>query len=309
MPTASHVVARPGRGIGAAVDGHQVLVGNSRFLSEEGVALDEPALQSLATRWEAQGRSVIWVAVDQIVAMTIALEDPIKSEAKEAIAALRARGLQVRILSGDSFGTVRAVATQLGLHSSTDERARDPEAEDQDEKEEEGSEQQETRLVVAPAAASQSSASYQGGVADDGEPAALAQLSPADKADCVRRWQQAGHKVLVVGDGLNDAVALAQADVGMAVGAGVDVTREAAAVVLCKDSLSDVVSAVDLSRRAMSRIRLNFFWAFLYNAVGLALATGLLMPWAGVHVPPSLAGASEMLSSLPVILFSLALRW
>ena len=134
------------------------------------------------------------------------------------------------------------------------------------------------------------------------------EVMPAQKAAVVEALRAAGHVVAMVGDGINDAPALAVADVGVGIGAGTDVAVETADVVLMRSDLADLLVALDLARRTMRRVRQNFAWAFGYNLVAIPLAAGLLVPIAGVALPPAAAGFSELLSSIPVVLFSLLLR-
>jgi Cu+-exporting ATPase len=131
---------------------------------------------------------------------------------------------------------------------------------------------------------------------------------PGDKAREVRSLQERGEVVAFVGDGINDAPALAQADVGIAIGSGTDVALESADIVLIRDDLTDAVAAIELSRKVMGRIKQNLFWAFAYNSALIPLAAGVLYPFFGITFRPELAALAMALSSVTVVSLSLLLK-
>jgi Cu+-exporting ATPase len=241
-----------GRGATAAVSGHDVLVGNAALFAER--QIDAAPLHDAALHLAGEAKTPVYVAIDGVLAGVLAVADPIKPTSREAIAALRARGIDVVMLTGDTQRTADAVAREAGIDR-----------------------------VVA-------------GVLPDG------------KVDEIKRLQQSGRVVAMVGDGVNDSAAIAQSDVGIAIGTGTDIAAEAADIVLMRGDLRSVVHAIALSRRTMRTMKQNLFWAFIYNVVGIPIAAGVLYPAFGWLLSPVLASAAMAFSSVSVVANSLRLR-
>ena len=253
--------SEPGGGVTGTVHGddgapREVFVGTETYLSAHGI--DVAPLRARAAELSAAGRTPLLVGVDEDdvrrAVGIVAVADPVRPEAREAVAALRRRGLSTALVSGDRREVADAVARELGIER-----------------------------VVAP-------------------------VRPEAKAAEVARLRGEGAVVAFVGDGVNDAPALAAADVGIALGAGADVAREAADVTILSDDLSRVDDALTLSRATMRTIRRNLFWAFAYNVVGIPIAAGLLVPFGGPRVHPAFAAGAMAFSSVLVVTNSLRLR-
>jgi len=234
-----------GKGVLATVDGHRVLIGNARLLTDAGI--DAGLLAELAEPLAAAGKTPMLVAVHGHPAGVVAVADTIKPEASAAIAALQRLGINVVMLTGDNQRTADAVGRAVGVDR------------------------------------------------------VLADVLPGDKVAEVRRLQATGRRVGMVGDGINDAPALAQADVGIAIGTGTDVAIEAADITLMSGALSGAVTAIALSKATMRNIRQNLVFAFGYNAVGIPLAAGVLYPIVGLRLSPMIAAAAMAASSLSVV--------
>ncbi|WP_119681928.1 heavy metal translocating P-type ATPase [Indioceanicola profundi] len=241
-----------GQGVTGTVDGHRVALGNAKLMRAEGVSLAE--MEAIADDLRREGATAMYVAINGAPAGVVAVADPIKESTAAALAALKADGVRVVMLTGDNRTTAEAVARRLGL--------------------------------------------------DDVE----AEVSPEDKNAVVRRLKAEGRVVGMAGDGVNDAPALAEADVGIAMGTGTDVAIQSAGVTLVKGDLAGIARAKALSRATMSNIRQNLFLAFVYNALGVPVAAGVLYPFFGLLLSPILAAAAMALSSVSVIANALRLR-
>jgi len=241
-----------GRGVSGQVDGRRVLIGNDRWLTENGISVD--VLKQKAEELRRDGQTVIFVAVDGQLNGLIGIADPVKPSTAQALLDLKVAGLHLVMLTGDSRTTADAVAKNLGI--------------------------------------------------DDFE----AEVLPERKADVVKRLQKEGRIVAMAGDGINDAPALAQANVGIAMGTGTDVAMESGGVTLVKGDLAGIVRARKLSQATMRNIRQNLFFAFLYNSLGVPVAAGVLYPFFGLLLSPILAAAAMSFSSVSVITNSLRLR-
>ncbi|MBD9414143.1 cadmium-translocating P-type ATPase [Pseudomonas sp. PDM16] len=247
VPTVSNSQALAGRGIRGEVEGRSLVLGNQRLFDELSLSSE---LQRQASEWEAEGRTLSWL-IEQSepvrVLGLLAFGDSLKEGAAEAIAALRERGIESHLISGDNAGSAGAVGKTLGIDSIH------------------------------------------------------AQVLPADKATHVSELKKGGATVAMVGDGINDAPALAAADVGIAMGGGTDVAMHAAGITLMRGDPRLVPAALAISRRTWSKIQQNLFWAFVYNLVGIPLAAfGLLNPMV--------AGAAMALSSVSVVSNALLLN-
>lgn len=252
LPDPEEFQAVPGQGVVAKVDGRQVLLGNRLLMARSGVQVEELLAQAEAL--EAQGKTVMFVALDGRTVGILAVADILRETTPLAVQELRAMGIRVAMLTGDNRHTAQAIARQLGMDH------------------------------------------------------VLAEVLPQDKAEEIKRLQAQGYRVAMVGDGVNDAPALAQADVGIAMGAGTDVAKETGHVVLVKDDLLDVVAAFQIARATMGLVKQNLFWAFAYNTAAIPLAFGILYPFVHQIVSPELAAVLMATSSLSVTLNTQRMR-
>lgn len=237
--------AIPGHGVSAKVEGRRVLIGNLKLMNREGIALGD--LEEKSKSLADNGKTPMYIALDNQAAGIIAVADTVKEDSKAAIAELKKIGLEVVMITGDNERTANAIARQVGVDR------------------------------------------------------VLAEVLPQDKAHNVQKLQLEGKKVAMVGDGINDAPALAQADIGMAIGTGTDVAIEASDITLIKGSLMGVVTAIKLSRATMRNVYQNLVGAFIYNSAGIPIALGVLYPFFGILLSPILAGLAMAFSSVTVI--------
>src|SRR4051794_10726320 len=242
-----------GRGALGTVEGRQIVLGNAQFLAEH--AVDVAPLAEAAQALRQDGATAIFVGVDGHPGGVIAIADPIKASTPEALAALRAEGIRVVMLTGDNRTTAQAVGAKLGIM--------DIEAE----------------------------------------------VLPEEKSAVVERHKEAGRVVAMAGDGVNDAPALAAADVGIAMGSGTDVAIESAGITLLKGDLTGIARARRLSQATMGNIRQNLVLAFVYNTAGIPVAAGVLYPVFGLLLSPVIAAAAMALSSVSVIANASRLRF
>ncbi|MFC1873722.1 heavy metal translocating P-type ATPase [Chloroflexota bacterium] len=264
---ATHFNAVPGLGIEATIDGKKLLLGNLSLVKERGAALNggEKEIKRL---W-AEGKTAMFLAMDNQVSGIIAMADTIKPNAREAVEALHKLGTEVVMLTGDNQRTAEAIAREVGIDH------------------------------------------------------VLAEVLPEHKAQEVKRLQSEGKVIAMVGDGINDAPALAQADIGIAIGTGTDVAMETGDITLISGDLNGIVNAISLSKRTMKTIKQNLFWAFAYNTALIPVAAGVLfLVFGNTGVPsglrfilgdygflnPILAAAAMASSSVTVVTNSLRLR-
>lgn len=252
LGTVSNFQSVTGKGVVGSVGGREVVVGNQFLLAEREIDVGELAGQ--VEQLQQNGQTVMLVAVQGKAAGLIAVADPVKPSARQAVETLSNSGLRLMMLTGDSRTTAQAIASELGIRE------------------------------------------FEAGVLPD------------KKSEVVRRLQHEGRAVAMAGDGINDAPALAQADVGIAMGTGTDVAIESSGITLVKGDVGGIVRARRLSEATMSNIRQNLFFAFIYNLLGVPIAAGVLYPFFGLLLQPMIAAAAMSFSSVSVIVNALRLR-
>ena len=241
-----------GLGISATIEQHAIVIGADRLMRQQNISLDSFSEQ--ATALANQGKTPMYVAVDNQLAGLFAVADPIKPSTPVAINSLHQQGLKVAMITGDNQHTAQAIAKQLGIDQ------------------------------------------------------VIAEVMPAEKVAAVQQLQQQYGPVAYVGDGINDAPALATAEVGIAIGTGTDIAIEAADVVLMSGQLTGVVNALQISAATLRNIKQNLFWAFAYNTALIPVAAGVLYPINGTLLSPIFAAGAMAFSSIFVITNALRLR-
>ena len=248
----SNFKAIPGHGIQVEIEGKTILLGNKKLMSENSIEVGELGVKS--DKLANEGKTPMYIAINNKLEGIIAVADTVKPSSKEAIENLHKMGIKVAMITGDNKKTAHAIAKQVGID------------------------------IV------------------------LAEVLPEDKANEVKKLQEKGNKVAMVGDGINDAPALAQADIGIAIGTGTDVAIESANIVLMKGDLRDVATAIKLSKATIRNIKQNLFWAFGYNVLGIPVAMGVLHIFGGPLLNPMIGAAAMSLSSVSVLANALRLR-
>jgi len=244
--------AIPGHGIEVTIEGMNVLIGNRKLMDERDISLGE--LESQSDRLADEGKTPMYIALNNKISGIIAVADVVKESSTKAIKKLQSMGIEVAMITGDNRKTAEAIAKQVGIKR------------------------------------------------------VLAEVLPQDKSNEVKKLQAEGKKVAMVGDGINDAPALVQADIGIAIGSGTDVAMESADIVLMKSDLMDVPTAIHLSKSTIRNIKQNLFWAFGYNVAGIPIAAGVLYLFGGPLLSPIFAAAAMSLSSVSVLTNALRLK-
>ena len=244
--------AIPGRGIQVVINGETILLGNLKLMKENSISIGN--LNKESDRLAQEGKTPMYIAINNSLEGIIAVADTVKPSSKKAIETLHSMGIKVAMITGDNKKTANAIARQVGID------------------------------IV------------------------LAEVLPQDKADEVKKLQNENRKVAMVGDGINDAPALAQADIGIAIGSGTDVAMESADIVLMRSDLMDVSTAIKLSKATIRNIKQNLFWAFGYNVLGIPVAMGVLHIFGGPLLNPMIAAAAMSLSSVSVLANALRLK-
>lgn len=244
--------AIPGQGIKVIIDEDVILLGNLKLMQKNSIEIG--VLQEESDKLAEEGKTPMYIAINDSLEGIIAVADIVKSSSVEAIKSLHNMGIKVAMITGDNKKTADAIAKQVGID------------------------------IV------------------------LSEVLPEDKSNEIKKFQEKNKKVAMVGDGINDAPALAQADIGIAIGSGTDVAMESADIVLIKSDLMDVITAIKLSKATIRNIKQNLGWAFGYNILGIPVAMGVLHIFGGPLLNPMIAAAAMSLSSVSVITNALRLK-
>ena len=245
----------PGKGVKARIRNRDILLGNRKLMSE--MKVDFTKIEDTIRKLEGDGKTIMFLAVNGVLAGVIGAADTLKEYAADAVAELKKMNIEIIMLTGDNERTAKAIAKRLGVE----------------------------RI--------------------------FAEVLPQQKEAVIEKLQNEGKIVAMVGDGINDAPALAKADIGIAIGSGTDVAKETGGIVLVKEDLRDVVTAIKLSKSTVRKIKQNLFWAFTYNAALIPIAAGALVPFFGAEVYdvlPFLAAGAMAFSSVTVVGNSLLLE-
>lgn len=244
--------AVPGYGVIGIVESRKIAIGADRFMTRLGLDISSSAAE--AARQSAEGKTVLYAAIDSRLAAVIAVAGPIKESVYAAVKSFHELGLRIAIVTGDSRRTAEAIGRRLGIDEI------------------------------------------------------IAEVLPSGKVEAVRHLSTEGARIAFVGDGINDAPALAEADAGMAIGTGTDIAIESADIVLMSGDLGGVAKAIALSKATMRNITQNLFWAFAYNVALIPVAAGVLYPFGGTLLSPMLAAGAMAFSSVFVLINALRLK-
>ena len=245
-------MALPGRGIEVEIENSHILLGNAKLMKDKNIEWENMKQES--DRLAGEGKTPMYIAIDNKIVGIIAVADIVKENSKKAIKKLHDMGIEVAMITGDNKKTAESIAKQVGIDK------------------------------------------------------VLSEVLPQDKSSEVKKLQGEGKFVAMVGDGINDAPALAQADIGIAIGSGTDVAMESADIVLMRSDLLDVSTAIKLSKATMTNIKENLFWAFGYNVIGIPVAAGVLYLFGGPLLNPVIAALAMAFSSTSVLLNALRLK-
>lgn len=243
---------KSGLGLQGLINNNEILIGNESLLLSQNINIDK--FKNDADNFAKEGKTPIFVAVNNDLKGLIIIEDEIKESSKKAIDTFLKMGLNVYMLTGDNEKTATKVANQLNIKN------------------------------------------------------VFSQVLPTDKASYIQRLKDEGKNVAMVGDGINDAPSLALANVGVAIGSGTDIALESAQIVLIKDDLTSVIDAIQLSKKTMTNIKQNLFFAFIYNVLAIPSACGILYIFGGDLLNPMISAMAMSLSSISVVLNALRLR-